>query len=201
MNKNSLTRWLLFFCFFIGSEIKGEIFLSPKYGFIAEFRSKPEKLEFPFKSGHLCNFWVTTEKPFLVLTVNAQKITEYAEFLENPPSEALQKRLLQTSFRAFQKAENPADVKKEWVEHTAFPVLKVSFSQVGLIAEGVKSYEVSYWMLIRDTFYRVKAQGLDASKLETQIADLYKSFMVVDSKLLGELMNSVKRPSSLNVTK
>lgn len=198
MNRIPFIKWLLLFCFFTGLQSKGEIFFSSKYGFIAEFPSKPEKIEASSPTGDLANFWVTVEKPFLVLTVNAQKRNDYANFVKNPPSEALQKRLLTTDFEVIRKIDSLSDVELKWVENAAFPVLRASFSQVGLIGENVKSYELSYWMLLGDTIYRIKAQGMAPAKFEAQIAKLYKSFMVVDSKVLDQLMKSVKKPSSLN---
>lgn len=197
MNKRRFQILLFSLFFLLGTPSQGEIFFSPKYGFIAEFSEKVQKLEMSSPTGDLANFWVTSNEPFLVLTVNAQKMDEYTKLLEKngPPSRAQTEKLLKWSLDGLKFSDSLSNVKTEWLKNTEFPVMKVSFSQIGLVAEGLRSYELSYWMFVGDTYYRIKAQALKPDGLEENIQKLYQSFLIVKPDLLKRLLETAKSPN------
>lgn len=196
MSKLSHTFIALVATIIIVTSGHGEILYSTKYGFIAESPSKPEKVESLSPTGDSSSFIMVSKNPRVLLTIRAQKLEDFSNFKQSSPKLTFQKALILANLSAAEEAENLQNVKVKWCENTSLPILKVSCSQVGLLKKDTKSYEFSYWMLINNTFYVIRAQGLDATYLEKPLQNLYESFMIVDSKALKELLDGAKNPAS-----
>ena len=165
---------------------------SSKFGFIALFPTKHEKLEVEHPTGTMANFTAVLEEERIVLRVNAQKGIVFKDLQASAPSEETIKKLLTINFKSYAEASALTEIQSEWVEDTAFPVMKNSFAEPDFFGEGVKSYESGYWMLVGDTIYRIIVKGLDKKALEPHLLRLYAGFMIADANKIKELENELR---------
>jgi hypothetical protein len=173
----------------------GEIFVSKKYGFFAQFPARPDANT--LKSGLGDNLAVAAavveEEPpkvlfFQIMAGNVAGMKVMPEFGREENLNLAKKNL--EAFLTEGKCTN-AKIWESGV--SSWPAIEFSCKQDGLFKVGVTSFKRGYAFLIKDTYYKVMVSSLEDNKeLKDQALKFFAGFSFADAKTIEQMANTLK---------
>lgn len=174
----------------------GEIFASPKYGFIAQFPAEPEATDLKSAMGDnlAVSAGVAEEEPpkILFYQILVGQVAAMKGMPEFNKDENL--KLARKNLEAFLTEGKCKDVKIWESKTSSWPSVEFSCSQEGLFKPGFVSRKRGFAFLVKDTYYKIIVHSLEDNKeLKDETLKFFAGFSFADKKTIEQVEATTKK--------
>jgi len=173
----------------------GEQFISPEYGFVAQFPAAPLKHDVDNPIGKITLFQAAdgneeTSEVFLY-QIFVQKIKGLKDFEANNPENLTQ--LIQTRLDAKMAELKPIKYESKISKLATWPAIEFMSSHNGIMIDGLVTYKRGIMFINNGAYYTVQVHGLSDNKRLIDITNKFWSTLLFpDQKSLAAMIEMQK---------